>query len=273
MNELLRALAPGGGPLAVFAAHPDDETIGAGALLARAENVRVVHVTDGAPREPRFWTDSGAQSREEYARIRRDEAAAALARAGHPASALRSLGFVDQETWLRLTDVTLTVEALLLELRPAYVLTHPYEGGHPDHDSTAFAVWMAVHRLARSGVDAPPVFEFTSYHRRGRAVVFGRFRSEAGTGEVTIRLSPEERLRKADMLDCFASQARVVASVPLDVERFRRAPAYTFIAPPHPGPLNYEAFRWAPNGAAWRRAAECARRRLAGRCAPYAPRA
>jgi len=32
-------------------AHPDDETVGAGALLDRLDDVVVVHVTDGAPRD------------------------------------------------------------------------------------------------------------------------------------------------------------------------------------------------------------------------------
>jgi len=33
----------------VVVAHPDDETIGAGAMLASLDDVHVVHLTDGAP--------------------------------------------------------------------------------------------------------------------------------------------------------------------------------------------------------------------------------
>ena len=47
------------------------------------------------------------------------------------------------------------------------VLTHPYEGGHPDHDSVAFCVRAAVRLLARGGGgDAPEVAEMAFYHRR-----------------------------------------------------------------------------------------------------------
>jgi N-acetylglucosamine malate deacetylase 2 len=38
-------------PVAVVVAHPDDETIGCGAILRRLPLVRLVHVTDGAPRD------------------------------------------------------------------------------------------------------------------------------------------------------------------------------------------------------------------------------
>src|ERR1051325_5216230 len=42
-----------GSRLAIVAAHPDDETIGAGAYLARLSQAIFIHVTDGAPRDMR----------------------------------------------------------------------------------------------------------------------------------------------------------------------------------------------------------------------------
>ncbi len=41
------------GPIAIVAAHQDDETIGAGGCLPRFGEVTLVHVTDGAPRDGR----------------------------------------------------------------------------------------------------------------------------------------------------------------------------------------------------------------------------
>ena len=40
--------------LAIVAAHPDDETVGAAGLLLSAGRAAVVHLTDGAPRDPRL---------------------------------------------------------------------------------------------------------------------------------------------------------------------------------------------------------------------------
>src|SRR5262245_42709457 len=40
--------------LAVLAAHPDDETIGASRLLRRLSQPLVIYLTDGAPRDTRF---------------------------------------------------------------------------------------------------------------------------------------------------------------------------------------------------------------------------
>ena len=39
--------------IAVVVAHPDDETLGCGAQLARLRGVTLVHITDGAPRNTR----------------------------------------------------------------------------------------------------------------------------------------------------------------------------------------------------------------------------
>ncbi|MEO5568891.1 MAG: hypothetical protein ABIR92_10385, partial [Gemmatimonadaceae bacterium] len=49
------------------------------------------------------------------------------------------------------------------------MLTHPYEGGHSDHDSTAFAVHLATGMLLREGRRAPIILELTSYHNYGGA--------------------------------------------------------------------------------------------------------
>src|SRR4051812_11427073 len=69
-------------PVLVVAAHPDDETIGAGPRLARLRAVQVVFVTDGAPADLRDVARLGFASRAAYASARAREADTALSLLG-----------------------------------------------------------------------------------------------------------------------------------------------------------------------------------------------
>jgi len=87
--------APGGGDrLLVVAAHPDDETLGAGGLIAtaaaRGRPVTVLIASDGEASHPQSLTHSP----EQLARIRRREVTDALGRL-HPGAELIFLGLPD----------------------------------------------------------------------------------------------------------------------------------------------------------------------------------
>src|SRR5436190_1784004 len=81
----------------IVAAHPDDETISAGGLLPRLRNPVVVTVTDGAPRNGGDAERAGCLTRDDYARLRRDELLGALDVAGVGGDQIRALNIVDQE--------------------------------------------------------------------------------------------------------------------------------------------------------------------------------
>lgn len=228
--------------LVVVAAHPDDETIGAASALLAAGGAAVVHVTDGAPREPRL-RPPGHADREAYARLRRAEALEALAVAGLEPRDVIPLGAVDQEAARALAPLARELASLLRRLAPRTVLTHPLEGGHPDHDATALVARAAVALLARRGLEAPRLEEMTSYHAEGGALVAGTFLAGSPPGSVH-RLSPREREAKRRMIDGYASQREVLAPFGVEAERFRAAPALSLSAPPHARPLHYEAMGW-----------------------------
>jgi LmbE family N-acetylglucosaminyl deacetylase len=244
----------------LVAAHPDDETIGAGALLGRVGGrAHLLHLTDGAPRERRWWGAPDLRSRGAYARARREELAAAMAVAGVPPERLGSLGLVDQEASLDLRGLALRVREAIERAGPEVVLTHPYEGGHPDHDAAAFAVHAALGLLEREGRSAPRLVEFTSYHRAADGgVAVGEFLPGSGEEEWTLGLPAEERARKERMLAAFATQQRTLAPFRAEAERFRVAPAYDFTLPPHPEPPHYERFGWGCTGEEWRARARAA---------------
>lgn len=249
----------------VIVAHPDDEAIGAGAVLRGFPNVTVVHVTDGAPLDEDYARAKGFENRDAYAQTRRNEVVAALNVIGLPANSVRSLGIVDGEAAWHLVELCHKVADLFDELEPDVVLTHPYEGGHSDHDSTAFAVHLAAGMLLRQGQKAPVILELTSYHNYKGTRRFFNF-LPFGTSRIrTVQLTSEDRRIKREMFDQFTSQLPLLEKFPLAVERFRQAPRYLFTVPPHEGELDYERFCRKITGAQWRENAERALEELRSR--------
>ena len=240
----------------VIVAHPDDEAIGAGAVLRGFPDVTVIHVTDGAPLDEEYARRRGFVSRDAYAEARRKEVVAALSVIGMPAERIRNLGIVDGEAAWHLVELCHKVADILDELQPDVVLTHPYEGGHSDHDSTAFAVHLAAGMLLRDGRKAPIILELTSYHNYMGTRRFFNFLPFAGSRIRTVFLGAEDRRVKKRMFDQFTSQLPLLEKFPLQVERFRQAPRYLFTVPPHEGELDYERLCKKMTGAQWRANAE-----------------
>ena len=246
----------------VLAAHPDDETIGAGALLGRCQPQAVIHVTDGAPKDL-AWAPAANGDRDGYARARRRELEAAMALAGVPAERLLSLGIVDQEAVLDLAGLAERLAEIFSDLAPERVLTLAYEGGHPDHDAVAFAAHAAVELLRRRGRRAPELWEMALYHAEEGEMVMGKFLQVGGEEELELPLSPAEAERKRRMIAAFVTQEETLRPfLPPCPERFRAAPAYRFAEPPHPGPLQYEAWGFPMDGITWRGHARRALRAL-----------
>lgn len=246
----------------VIVAHPDDEAIGVGARLKSLPDAIIVHVTDGAPRDPVYAQKKGFATREEYARARQDELAAALSLVGVGPDRTRCLNMVDGEATERLVELSYALADLLDEFRPEVVLTHPYEGGHTDHDATAFAVHLACGMLRREGVPAPLVLEFTSYNFKDGERTIGEFIPFFGVTAKQADLPAELQTLKREMYDCFISQKECLSAFPVEREKFRPAPRYTFTKPPHSGPLLYERFSNLASGEQWRDQARRALERL-----------
>lgn len=242
--------------VAVIVAHPDDETIGVGGQLSRFANMSVVHVTDGAPRDH--------PDRTAYARTRRRELETAMAMVGIPAQACISLGLIDQEASLHLASLAERLQAFFEERRIEIVLTHPYEGGHPDHDATAFAVHGARALMERRAMTPPAIIEMAFYHA-GRGGL--RTQEFAGARElyaIEVPLSTAAWALKRRMLAAHVSQVEVLAQFGARIERFREAPAYDFCAPPNDGAVHYEANGWGISAQRWCQLASEAQRQLLG---------
>ena len=259
----------------LLAAHPDDEVIGAGGQYAAMRRLELVHLTDGASSHKTAWK-RGWLSRGRYAAGRLSESmrAAALSRV---AASATGLGARDGSASLSLPATVGKLVRLLRASRPDLILTHAYEGAHPDHDAAAF-----VAQAACALVPGVELWEMTGYHAAAAseapnvtgsvgnvAIETGRFLAPAAPAvlpETAIALDAQASQLKRRMLDCFASQRHVLDMIAPDLsaERFRRAPAYDFRLPPHAGMLLYEAQDWVRcDGAQWRALAAEASWRLA----------
>lgn len=233
----------------VVPAHPDDETLWTGIVLADRRLVSFVHLTDGAPRDLYFARRGGCKSREEYARLRSEELRSALLVLGLPDAPRLSLAACDQEAALELTRLTraisLEIDACGIEL----VLTHAYDGGHPDHDSAAFVTRAAIACSSKK----PVLLEFPGYHASDvtQDLVTGFLPGEAPA--LTRALTPRETRRKRRALACFESQREVISRLTFDTESLRVAGRIDFGAPPHGGRLHYETHGWPLDGQQFRR--------------------
>lgn len=243
-------------------AHPDDDVIGAGVRLQWLRDLTILHVTDGAPRNMADALHAGCNTREEYAALRRRELEAALSLVGLQPQQARSLGFIDQDASLHLAELALRLAGEFAALEPEVVLTHPYEGGHPDHDATAFGVHAACRLLEARGLTPPVIVEMASYFGVNGCRVIAEFLPDARSKILCHYLTPEQCALKRRLLDCYASQHRVLGDFNLDREQFRLAPEYDFTQPPHEGRLLYEFYDWGMNGARWRTLASQALARL-----------
>jgi len=233
----------------VLAAHPDDETIGASVLLARSHDPVVIYLTDGAPRDAKLWSTDFHGSRDEYAFMRRAEAMRALSCAGVTEEQTQWLGAPDQDAIFHSSELVGKLAEVMTRVEVDLVVTHPYEGGHPDHDAAALVARQAV---AQFGENAPILLEMTSYHARQTRCVTGEFLQPKAADEICFQLTEEDRQRKRKMFESYASQRPVLSAFDATQERWRKGPNCDFSRPPHEGKLWYECMDWPTTGEKWR---------------------
>jgi LmbE family N-acetylglucosaminyl deacetylase len=260
LDEFARYLADEattGAGLLLVVAHPDDEAVGFGGQLGRLRQTSVICLTDGAPADLRDARAHGFASAAEYAAARRAELEAALAEITFPLGNFSSLDISDQQAARHLVPLAQRLAIEMGRRQPRFVLTHPYEGGHPDHDAAAFAVAGACALLRRQGTAVPAIVEMACYHAGATGTEFQRFVPDA-TCEVEVRLPPPAVSAKRRMLACHATQRETLAAFDVSMERFRLAPSYDFRTLPNGGRLQYEAWQLGLTGAEWLRLAAAA---------------
>ncbi|MCP8938929.1 PIG-L family deacetylase [Alsobacter sp. SYSU M60028] len=255
-TAMLDALAAGGtGPVdadhvVVVVAHPDDETLMLGGQLPRLAGARILHVTDGAPRDGADAGRCGFACPADYAAARRRELERAMTQAGVPLSALSALLVPDQGAAEAMGWIALHLRDKLEGAR--IVFTHAYEGGHPDHDAVALAVHLAAELIAARGGEPPAIVEAPLYRDGSDGGDGGWLRRDFAADDRAgpvwrLALTPAQESAKAALLACFVTQSGTLAGFPLGPELFRLAPARDGAGLP-PGPLLYERHDWGMDG-------------------------
>jgi LmbE family N-acetylglucosaminyl deacetylase len=179
---------PPPGPVVVVAAHPDDETFGAGGLIhscaVAGHQVAVITVTDGEGARtdlPRPGT------------VRRREMRAALSCLSERYIQWHRLGMPDGNV---VAHESLLERAIKTRLPTEATLVAPFEhDGHPDHEA-AGRVCITLARRRGMTVLRYPIW---AWHHCAP----GTWQS---TGFVRFELSPAAQLAKSRAIRCFASQ-------------------------------------------------------------------
>ena len=146
-----------GRPYLVVAPHPDDETLGCGATIARARHagipVHVVLVTDGSGHPPAF------PDRALLVSLRRDETLAACGILGVPASHVVFLGFPDGQATAHAGRVAERLAELIGRIDPERVFGPSELDNHADHRAVAAALkGLARRGEVRGGIYCYPVW-------------------------------------------------------------------------------------------------------------------
>ncbi len=127
-----------GRPWLVVAPHPDDETLGCGATIARARGmgitVHVAVVTDGRGHPPGFPDPQSLVA------IRRKETLRACGILGVPASCVEFLGFVDGRAGSHIEAIRARLIAIIAEIDPDLIFVPSGIDNHADHRAVAAAV-------------------------------------------------------------------------------------------------------------------------------------
>jgi len=223
------------GAMAAVVAHPDDESIGCGALLARARRADVVVVTHGASSSPEFLKKVGAPTMDGHAARRWGELRDALASAEIDPALASCLNVEDGGVWRAAEAVVSSLASMFEERRLRLVLTHAFEGGHSDHDGVAYCVHRAALAL---GERAPTIVEMPFYNLGPSGPQFQTFCD--GPEGTTIALEAREVALKRAMYAAYRSQERVLRRVSPEFERYRIVAPTAFCVAPNGGRLKYD---------------------------------
>lgn len=234
-------MSPFGKRILILVPHPDDEVVGCGGAIQRAQQqgaeVTVLLLSHGCLARETLWPWERGHHENMVAR-----------RLQEAESVARFMGFTliqhdapraARQIWPQLAYVESEVRTALQRYAPDCLWVPAYEGGNPDHD--------ALNALA-STIKEVPVFEMAEYHFAGGKEHTGSF-IHPRDDETCLTLSAAEAARKQQALALYASEKGNLSYFrgPRGrQESLRPLRGYDYSQPPHEGPLWYQRHQWVP---------------------------
>lgn len=228
-------------PVLALAAHPDDEVIGCGGMLAwharQGHAVTVVHMTDGAKGDPDGKFD-------DIASVRHEEGEAILRRMG--IGDLRRWELPDGELPEHRAEVVTRLRAVFADVQPRTLYSFFFTEGHRDHRSVAEATVEAASALPADcrcllfGVNTTPpggvLFDTTDV-RDIKDEALAAFTSQLAYIDLAELSQCRDRAATVNIEDPAFRYAEQFAD--LRVDQLRRAleltdPLYRFLLDPDP---------------------------------------
>lgn len=211
----------------ILVAHPDDESIGCGGLVQRMREAAIFLCTDGAPHIPAVWIGKGFRTREAYAEARYKEIQDVI-KLGKVKHREFMTGVADQQLHEKLPIVLKYLSAHIDSEKPNAILTHAYEGGHPDHDCCSFLASIVSKRFS------VPAYEMPFYWKSPAGpLVFQKFMNPS-PNDFSLDLSETEIIVKKKMFQAHRTQSAVLADFDLSREFFRLQPEYDYSVAANP---------------------------------------
>ena len=245
----------------VIVAHSCDEIIGAGGLLSRLREITILHVS-GSP-TGRHSPATGLANQNDH-EARTQACISALALANVSSDRVIEMGVTDIREPHSLAILSREIAGFLQRFGPEIVLTHPYDGGHPDHDATAFATHAAMRLMQNNGFEPPALFEIALHPSKDGQKRELDFFPGSWREATTFVLDQKMRKLKRRMFDCVDGHEGTLRGTTLSLERFRRAPNYDFSVAPNAGKPAYESFASEMTGVQWQALARKALSELFG---------
>lgn len=206
--------------VAFISPHPDDVELCCGILIKHliSSGVKVYYfcVTDGAP-SPEVLSITKRLSvldnydQLTYKTIRRQETIKALNILGVNLARIEFFDWPDLECYKHIPGIIQSFYNIMKDADGIFCC--PFEGGHPDHDITRFALAVASNQINYSG----HIFEYASYNNRGYQI----FQKDS-LCSFTINVNSQEQKIKQQITQIFVSQKKEMEQFRTDVERFRQ---------------------------------------------------